>query len=38
MRKKYPILDRPQNERKYGKLPSLTTIKKEFTAFKKTQL
>lgn len=33
IRKKYPILDRPQN----GKRPSLTTIRKEFAAFKRTQ-
>jgi hypothetical protein len=33
VRRKYPILDK----RGSGKLPSLTTIRKEFKAFKKTQ-
>lgn len=33
MRKKYPVLD----IRGSGKLPSLSTMRKEFRAFKKTQ-
>lgn len=35
MRRKYPILDKPRNERGGGKLPTLSLIRKEFKAFKK---
>jgi hypothetical protein len=36
IRKKYPVLDMPRDLRLRNKRPSITTIRREFAAFKKS--